>query len=68
MKLVSNWKKILKKAWSVRFTILAGTLSALELALPYLGDFLPRGVFAALSLIASKASVISRIVSQEGVK
>lgn len=65
MRLVSNWKEIIRKAWSVRLAALAAVLAALEVALPLLEDSIPHGLFAALSLVASKAAVVSRVVDQE---
>lgn len=49
MKLVANWRRILRKAWSVRQILLAGVLSGLEVALPCIGDadLIPTGAFAA---------------------
>ena len=62
-----NWKDILKKAWSIRFIILAGLLSGAEVILPFFADSIPRGVFAALTLIAVAGAFISRLVVQKDI-
>jgi hypothetical protein len=67
MKLVAGWLHVLRKAWSVRLILLAGILSGLEVALPYLGDAypIPTGVFAALSVLVTMAAFAMRIISQK---
>lgn len=68
MKLSDDWKEVLRKAWSIRFIILAGVLSGLEVALPYFATLMPRGTFAALSSVAIGAAFIARLVAQKGLK
>ena len=53
MKLISNWKDILKKAWSIRLMLLASLLSGLEVVLPMVNEYFQRGVFAMLSLFVT---------------
>lgn len=65
MKLYDNWKEIVKKAWSIKFIIIAGLLSAVEVILPLFFDYLDRGVFAALSFFAVSAAFISRLTAQK---
>lgn len=67
MKLYENWKDIVKKAWSVKFMIIAGVLSAVEVILPFLEDRFPRGLFAALSGLAVGAAFVARLVAQKDV-
>ena len=64
LKKYDNWKDILRKAWSIRFIILAGALSAFEIILPLFIQDLPRGLFASLSFIATTGAFISRLVVQ----
>jgi len=59
-----NWRDILRKAWSIRFIILAGILSAVEIILPLFIQDLPRGVFATLSFLATTGAFVSRLVVQ----
>lgn len=67
MTLYDNWKDILKKAWSIRFMLLAGVLSGIEVALPFFEPLFPRGVFAALSGISVGAAFLARLVAQKDV-
>jgi hypothetical protein len=67
MHLYENWKDILKKAWSIRFIVLAGVLSGIEVILPFFSDSIPRGPFAALSFFAVSAAFVSRLVAQRDV-
>lgn len=65
MHLYTNWKQIVRKAWSVRFMILAGVLSAVEVVLPFFEQSFPRGVFAALSGLSVGAAFVARLVAQK---
>ena len=64
MTLLNDWKKILKKAWSVRLVLISGMLSGAELILPMYVDALPRGVFATLSILTAGASAVARLIAQ----
>ena len=63
-----DWKKILKKAWSVRLIVLAGLLSALEVVLPLYVDYFSQGDFAKLSFIATAGALIARLIAQKEFK
>jgi hypothetical protein len=65
MKVDAQWLLILKRAWSIRFIILAGLLTAAEVLLPIFQQDLPRHVFAILSLFAIAGAFISRVVIQK---
>jgi len=67
VKLYDNWREIVRKAWSVRFMLLAGALSAAEVVLPLFADVIPRGTFAALSGVTVGAAFIARIVAQKDI-
>lgn len=64
VKLISDWKKILRRAWSIRLALLAATLSSVEVTLPLFADVVPRGVFASLSMVVGVAAVAARLVAQ----
>lgn len=68
MKLVANWRDVLRHAWSVRLLILAGVLSGVEVALPLLDGLLPipQGVFAGLSGLVVCGAFVARFVAQKG--
>ena len=68
MKLAHDWRRVLKRAWSIRLMVLAGVLSGIEIALPLIDGFIdiPRGLFAAASGIVTAAAFVARLVAQEG--
>lgn len=68
MHLAPNWKDILRKAWSVRLMVLAALLSGSEFALPYFGDKVPPGVFAALGFVVTGAALVARFIAQKGLE
>lgn len=65
MKLDTNWKKILKKAWSIRLLLLAAVLSGIEVALPFFQGQFPRGPFAVASFLAVASAFVARLVAQK---
>lgn len=67
--IITNWWQVLKRAWSIRWIVLAGALSGVEVFLPIIDGYIdiPRGIFAALSGFATCAAFISRIMVQKGV-
>ena len=69
MKLIANWRGVLRYAWSIRLMLFAGLFSGLELALPMFQDVFPldRGVFAALSLVFTAAAFVTRLLAQQKV-
>lgn len=69
MRLVANWRAVLRYAWSIRLLILAGLLSGAEIALPLIQELLPipRGVFAALSFLTVAAAFVARLIAQQSV-
>ena len=66
--IIANWWQVFKRAWSIRWIVLAGLLSGLEVFLPLIDGYfdIPRGVFAALSGIATCGAFISRFLVQKG--
>lgn len=66
--LIDNWWQVLKRAWSIRWILLAGLLSGFEVFLPLIDGYIdiPRGLFAALSGLATCGAFISRILVQKG--
>lgn len=67
MKLYDNWKEIVRKAWSIRFMLIAGVLSGIEIVLPMFAEQFPRNTFAILTFIFVAAAFVSRIVAQRNV-
>jgi len=67
MKLYDNWKEILRKAWSIRFLVIAGLLSGAEVILPLFHEDIPKNIFAILSMVFVTAAFIARLVAQRDV-
>ncbi len=67
MNLHPDWKSILRRAWSIRLIFIAGFFSGLEVALPFLQDFLPvrQGAFGLLSFIAANGAFVFRLIAQK---
>jgi len=65
MKLYDNWQDIVKKAWSIRFIILAGLLSGCEVILPLFSDSIPDKLFTVLSFVFVAAAFVARLVAQK---
>ena len=64
MKLRSDWRLILRKAWSVRLIVLAALFSGLEVVVPLFDDAFPRNTFAVLSGITTAAALAARVMMQ----
>lgn len=62
--LLPGWKRLLLRAYSVRFAIVAALCSAAEVALPVFTDRFSPGVFAVLAAAAAVGGVLARVVAQ----
>ncbi len=62
--LLPDWQRILKQAWSIRLTLLAGLFSAAEVILPLFVDVLPRHLFVVLAFVAIIGAAVARLVAQ----
>ena len=68
MRLIEDWRHVLKHAWSIRFIVLAALLSGVEIVLPMFGDVLPRRFFAVLMFSVTVAASIARLTAQPKMK
>ena len=68
MKLLANWRTILKKAWSIRLWALAAVFETAGMVLPLFVDTMPRSAFSLLSLVAAGGGIWARLIEQKGVK
>ncbi|GHC72527.1 hypothetical protein GCM10007320_08460 [Pseudorhodoferax aquiterrae] len=64
MKLLDDWPRLVRRAWSVRLAILSAGLSAVEFALPFVAPERPSGWFAGAAVVVSLAAAAARIVAQ----
>ena len=67
MKLVANWREVLRHAWSIRLMFVAALLSGLDAAQPLVAGLLPIPpmVFAGLAALIAAGAVIARLVAQQ---
>lgn len=64
MTLIEDWKTKWHKLWSIRLALLSALFGVLELVLPALQDTIPRGWFAALSIVSALWGAYARLVPQ----
>lgn len=64
--LVDDWHRIARKAWSVKFALLAGVLSAIEVVVTLLTPQNPTPWFAAGAALLCLAAAVARITAQPG--
>ena len=62
--LLDDWRKIARRAWSIRFSLLAAFFTAAEVVAPILGEQLPRGLFVLLAFVASVGATLTRLMAQ----
>jgi hypothetical protein len=63
MRLIDDWKRFARKAWSVRLSLIAALLSGIEVAYGVWIDGKP-AVFAGLAFVLSISAAVARIVAQ----
>ena len=66
--LLEDWRRIARRAWSIRLSIVAAVFTAAEVVVPLFGDVLPRGAFVLLAFIASIGAAVARLVAQPEVR
>ena len=69
MKLDTDWRQILRRAWSVRLMLLAALLTGCEAIITVAGiDWVPLPVWARLVVvfIVIAAAFVSRLIAQKG--
>ena len=68
MTLLPDWQQIIRKAWSVKFMVLAALLSGCEVAVsilqPAITESLPPGVFASLAGLVTAGALVARVLAQ----
>lgn len=62
--LLDDWRCVLRRAWSIRFSLLAAAFTAAEVVVPLFSDVLPRGLFVLLAFSASIGAALARLVAQ----
>lgn len=64
MKLLKNWRRVLRNAWSCRLILLAAFLSGVEVVLPLFAAAFPSGLFAFASFVVTAGALVARLVAQ----
>ena len=65
MTLHDNWRTLVRKAWSVKFMVLAFAFTMAEVMLPFFSDAVPPRTFALLSGLAVAGAFVSRLIAQK---
>ena len=65
MTLHDNWQTLIRRAWSVKFMVLAFLLTMAEVMLPFFSDAVPPRTFAVLSGLAVAGAFVSRLIAQK---
>lgn len=71
MKLIDEWREVLRKAWSLRLMLLAGLLTGCEAVINAVGaDWLPIPKWARMLVILSVIGLafVMRLVAQQNLK
>lgn len=68
VRLIDDWRRVLRRAWSIRLMVLAGGLSGCEALLPLVTDSLPwpRWASALLVFAIVAGAFVARLVAQRG--
>lgn len=66
-KLIPDWKRVLRRAWSIRLMLLAGLLSGLEAILPIVMDAVPWPRWVASAIISTVVGLafVTRLMAQK---
>lgn len=66
IKIVSDAKKIMARAWSFRLAILSAALSSVDVAMPYMAPDHQSRAFAGAAAVVAMAAALARVVAQQG--
>lgn len=64
MKVIEDWKAVLKRAWSMKLAFLIALFGAAQAALPYFGDFLPQTLMGSLTAALALLLAAARLLDQ----
>lgn len=69
LRIVANWRPVLKKAWSLRFTLLLMVLASVGPALPLIDEvvYIPRWLYIPTVIATGFAALASRFIPQKGI-
>lgn len=69
MKLIPNWRIVLKDSYSLKMMVIAFVLGLMEQALPLLDPFVVvhRGLFGLASVLVVPCAFVARLLAQESI-
>ena len=69
MRLIPEWRRVLRYGWSVRLIVLAGILTGLEAVLPLVPEFLPIPIeyLAVSQFLIVMGALFARFIAQSKV-
>lgn len=65
MTLLPDWRRILRRAWSVRLILMAAVLAGAEAILPAFSGLLSRRAYAVLTFVIVMGALAARFVAQK---
>lgn len=65
MRLIDNWKKVIKKAGSFRWTVISNLLATAGSVLPLFFDWMHPGVFLVLIIFTTIVASVMRVSKQK---
>lgn len=65
VKLVDDWKKVLKTSWAIRASVLAGALTGVATVLPLMGDVIDPWTLLMAAFFVNALTPVLRIISQK---
>lgn len=66
MRLIQDWRHVIKKAWVIKFNIAAMLFGAAEVAVAiWQPEGIPNGVFAGIAAVISIAANVARVMAQQ---
>ncbi len=68
MKLVADWRRVLRRAWSVRLMILATAINGLAAVWFVLDDNMPEWAFVVGGVLLPLAALAARLIDQPGMR
>lgn len=66
MKVLKDWKLLVRKAWSLRLMAIAAVLSGLEAISPFAAPWLGQRTFALVMFGVVAAAFVARLLAQKG--
>lgn len=64
MNLITEWKAVLKKAWSMKAAFALAALGGAQAALPYFGGFISPTLLGSTTMLVALAIVALRVLDQ----